>query len=210
MKLKLDNPFFVAMERIGDMVLLNVTWVVCCLPVVTAGASTAALLSVARRLAAGEECRVWRDFFRAFRRSWRQATVTWLMLLAAGALFVADLFLSFRIPGGLGSLLRGTGTGLCIIWLAVAGSTFALTARYEYGPARVIADGALLALRNPMSALITVVMALWLPALFLYDPHTALYLLFPWLLAGGAVWALALSAALLPAFRALEEKKGDD
>lgn len=209
-KLNLDNPVFRAMGRLGDIVVLNLAWILCCLPVVTAGAATAALLTVARRTAAGESCRIWRDFFRAFRLNFGQATRTWLILLPLGALFLADLLLSYRVPDPAGSTFRGIGAALCLVWLAAAGNAFALSARYEYHPVRVILDGAVLALRAPLSALITAAMALWLPLLLLYDPMTALYLLFPWLLVGGSVWALALSAALLPAFRRLEERKGDD
>lgn len=209
-KWNVDNPVFQAMGRLGDIVVLNLAWALCCLPVVTAGASTAALLTVARRLVSGEECPVGRSFFRAFRQNWGQATRTWLILLAALALFAADLIIAFQTPGALGSIFRGTALALLGMWLAVSGNAFALLSRYEYHPARVIADAALLAVRHPLSALTSVALAVWMPLLALYDLNTALYLLLPWSLAGGAVWALALSAALLPAFRRLEEKKGDD
>lgn len=208
-KLNLDNPVFRAMSWLGDMVFLNLLWVLCCLPLVTAGASTAALLTVARRLVSGEICRIGRDFFHAFRLNWRQATKTWLILAAAGVLFAADLLITFQMPGALNNLLRGTSAVLCVVWLTVTGNAFALLARYEYGSVRVIADGALLALKKPLSGMVTVVLALWLPLLLLYDPATALYLLFPWLLVGGSVWALALSATLLPTFRQMEGEKGD-
>ncbi len=66
-KLNLDNPVFRAMGRLGDLLILNLTWALCCLPVVTAGASTTALFYVARRLAAGEDCMIWLGFFHSVR-----------------------------------------------------------------------------------------------------------------------------------------------
>lgn len=207
-KLNLDNPVFRAMGWLGDMVLLNLLWVLCSLPLVTAGASTAALLTVARKLAGNEACRIGRDFFQAFRLNWKQVTKTWLILAAAGLLFAADLFISFRMPGALGNLLRGTSAVLCIAWLAVAGNTFALLARFEYGAVRVIGDGGLMALRKPLSGVVTAVLALWLPLLMMYDPVTGFYLLLPWMLVGGSVWGLALSAVLLPVFRQMEGENG--
>ena len=39
-----NNPLFRAM---GDLVVFSVLWLLCCLPVVTAGASTLALYAVA-------------------------------------------------------------------------------------------------------------------------------------------------------------------
>lgn len=207
-KLNIDNPMFRAMGWLGDMVLLNLLWILCSLPVVTAGASTTALLTVSRRLVSGDACRIGRDFFRAFRLNWRQTIKTWGILAAAGILFAADLLITLRMPGALSNLLRGTSAVLCIAWIVVAGNTFALAARYEYRPVRVIADGMLLALKKPLSGVVSVVLALWLPLLFLIDPVLALYLLFPWLLVGGSVWALALSTTLLPAFRQIEKENG--
>lgn len=60
--MKTDSPFFNFMRKLGDVVLLNVTWIVCCLPVATIGASTTALFYAARKIAAGEDYRIWRDF----------------------------------------------------------------------------------------------------------------------------------------------------
>ena len=42
-----NNPLFRAMAQPGDLVVFSVLWLLCCLPVVTAGASTLALYAVA-------------------------------------------------------------------------------------------------------------------------------------------------------------------
>lgn len=208
-KMNLDNPVFRLMGALGDILLLNLIWVICCVPLITIGASTTALFAVARKLAAGEDCRVWRDFLRAFRRNWKPATLMWLPLAAAGVLFAADLLIAFQTPGALGNLFRGTGLVLCLLWIVTAGNAFALLARYEYKPLRVLLDALLLGISRPLSAVTSIAAALWLPLLALLDPGTALYLLPIWLLVAGAVSALALSAALLPAFRRMEEKNDD-
>ena len=209
-KLNFDNPFFHFMGHLGDVVLLNLLWVLCCVPIVTAGASTTALLAVARKMAAGEEYRVWRGFFQALRQNWRQTALLWLILAAAGALFLADVFLAYQMPGVEGNLLRGTGIGLCLVWLTAAGNAFALVARYEYTPGRVLRDALYLATQRPLSALTTIGSALWMPLLFRYDPNMALYLLPIWFLVGGTVWAVLLSAVLLPALRKIEEGRNSE
>ena len=35
-----DSPIMSFLARVADLVILNVLWLLCCLPVVTAGAST--------------------------------------------------------------------------------------------------------------------------------------------------------------------------
>ena len=39
----LDSPLMQMLTRIGDMILLNVLFLICCIPVITAGASIAAM-----------------------------------------------------------------------------------------------------------------------------------------------------------------------
>ena len=85
-KLNIDNWFFRTMALIGDWVLLSVLWVIGCLPVVTAGAATLSVFAVAHKMAAGQDYAVCRDFCKAFRRDFRQATVIWLPMLALALL----------------------------------------------------------------------------------------------------------------------------
>ncbi len=42
-----NNLLFRAMAQLGNLVVFSVLWLLCCLPVVTAGASTLALYAVA-------------------------------------------------------------------------------------------------------------------------------------------------------------------
>ena len=41
-----DSPFWSFMSRIADLVIVNILWLVFCIPVFTIGASTAAMLSL--------------------------------------------------------------------------------------------------------------------------------------------------------------------
>ena len=39
----MDNKFFTVMGRVADLIMLNVVFLICCLPIVTIGASLTAL-----------------------------------------------------------------------------------------------------------------------------------------------------------------------
>ena len=54
--------------KIAYSAYLNILWFFCCLPVVTAGASTTALFYVTLKMAKDEEGNVTKSFFQAFRR----------------------------------------------------------------------------------------------------------------------------------------------
>ena len=83
-KTNIDSPFYRTMGRIGDLVLANILWLVCSLPIITAGASPLGLFTVVNKMAAKEDYTVRTDFFKAFKRDFKQSTALWLVLLLAG------------------------------------------------------------------------------------------------------------------------------
>lgn len=89
-----------SMTRIGQvcvLVICNLLWLVCCVPVLTAGAATAALDTVLLRFPDETVDSAFKDFFSAFRLHLREATPCWLVLLAVGAVLAVDFrFLLLR------------------------------------------------------------------------------------------------------------------
>ena len=71
----MDNKFFVFMGRVADLLLLNFLCILCCIPVVTAGASITALYYVTLKMARDEESYIARSFFRSFKQNFKQATI---------------------------------------------------------------------------------------------------------------------------------------
>ena len=107
-----ESRFSQWMLRISYACCLNVLWFICSLPIVTIGASTAALYYVSLKIVRGEEGRVFSSFFHSFRENFRQATVIWLILLAVGA------FLGF--DGYIAAHLRASSSGgAAVFWTIV-------------------------------------------------------------------------------------------
>ena len=78
-----DNMFFAIMGVLFDLIILNVLTLLCCLPVVTAGASFTAMHSVLWRMVRHEETYVARQFFDSFKRNLKQSLLPWLAFLLA-------------------------------------------------------------------------------------------------------------------------------
>lgn len=154
--------------------------------------------------------RVFRDFFKSFRQNFKEATAAWILLLALGALAVADLVIGFGTPGASGSLFRGIGIVLVLAWLMEAGHAFALLARYEYRLGALLRSAFFFGLHNPAATVTLLALSLGLPLLLWRAPEIGLYILPAWLLTGGALTALAVSALLLPAFKKLEGPMNGD
>ena len=87
-----DGSFMDFLTQVADVLLAGVLWLVCSIPVVTIGASTAAMYQVLLNVLDGREDGVLRDFFGAFRHRFGFYTKLWLVLLALGLFFGLDLY----------------------------------------------------------------------------------------------------------------------
>ena len=74
----LDGRLVKILTRLTDIIILNTLFIVCCLPVLTIGASLTALATMWHRLLKGEDTDLVFHFFRLFRTNFKQATVIWL------------------------------------------------------------------------------------------------------------------------------------
>ena len=110
-----DSKFSQIMLKLCYGCYLNLLWMVCSLPVFTAGAATAALYDVTLRLAREEEPPLTARFFKAFRENFRQATILWLILLGVGALLGADGYILYRLSKG----TTGVVPTVCTLALAL-------------------------------------------------------------------------------------------
>lgn len=64
-----DNPVWRFIGKLGDLILLNLLWLICCIPVFTAGAATTAVYYVTLKLVRDEDDSTIRSFFRSFSRT---------------------------------------------------------------------------------------------------------------------------------------------
>ena len=112
-----DSKFGQLFTKLSYGCCLNVLWLVCCLPIVTIGASTTALYYTSFKIAKDEGSYITTMFFRSFKQNFKQATVIWLIMLATGVVIVADAVLLGR--------LRATSTGTAaVIWTLLLAAIF--------------------------------------------------------------------------------------
>ena len=79
-----------ALTDLSTLVILNILTLLFCIPVVTAGASLAAMHYVIIEMIEERGDRVLPEFWKRFRENLRNATPIWLILLAAALFLYAD------------------------------------------------------------------------------------------------------------------------
>ncbi len=180
----LDNPFWRSLNTVADMLILNLLYVVCCLPVITVGAATSALYAVSMKLAdKDEDVYVTRCFFQSFASNFKQATLIWLIFLGIGVFLLYDLYL-VNVLTYL-HWLEVVLLILCGYYLLSISYVFVLQSRYENTLGKTIRNSLLLSIANilPWSLLVGGINAL--PVLVLWFQPGNLSVLLPVMLVGG-------------------------
>ena len=98
--LSYDSPFSQLLLKLCYSCYLNLIWFICCIPIVTIGASTTALYYTSLKIVRDEDHSLGRMFFHSFRENFRQSTVLWLILLAVGLFLAGDGYIVFPTPIG--------------------------------------------------------------------------------------------------------------
>ena len=129
-----DGSFMDFLTQVADVLLAGVLWLVCSIPVVTIGASTAAMYQVLLNVLDGREDGVLRDFFGAFRHRFGFYTKLWLVLLALGLFFGLDLYFYYLWSAAgswMGVVLFGLFAAAAVIYLCTMLYVFPYALRRE-------------------------------------------------------------------------------
>lgn len=146
--LDLDGPLVRALSDLNTLVILNVLTALFCIPVITAGASVAAMHYVIMEMFENRGDGAAREFWKRFKENLRNATPVWLILLAAAVFIYVDCRI---IMGGQMGLPRAMLVPLYIgafIEASIAVYAFPLTARFVYSTGATFKNSAILAVAN--------------------------------------------------------------
>lgn len=127
----LEGPFFKFLSRAVDLILLNILFLLFSLPVLTVGASTAALYSVLLKMIRNEDETIAKSFFLSFRRNFKQSTIVWILLSVTGLLFLVNCSLLGNASGLPMILWASVLIVFGFVYICISIFAFAYMARYE-------------------------------------------------------------------------------
>lgn len=155
--LNMRNPFWRFLGKLFDVVILNLLWTLCSLPLITVGAATSAVYYVCIGLIREDVSSSAKAFFRVLRRDWKQAVPMGLILLAVMVLLGFDLWYFLLVQGWLdGGLQLFLCVFLTIVLLLTAATAiyaFALAAVFDNTLTGTLRNAFFMALRHPIRSL---------------------------------------------------------
>jgi len=91
----MEGPLMQGLTKFADLIILNVITLICCIPVVTIGAAFTSLHYVCLKMVRGEDCYIVKDYFKAFKSNFKQATIIWLIFFVAIFVFAMDIVVMY-------------------------------------------------------------------------------------------------------------------
>ena len=177
----MDNKFFTFMGRIADLCILNIICLVCCIPIVTAGASITAMYYVTLKMVRNEEAYIVRSFFKSFKDNFKQATIINLIMIAVGAILYLDLNVPKNMPGSAGQIFHVIFMAFVIIYYVLFLYVYPILARFYNTIRNTIKNALFMAIRHLPYTVVMVLIGLC-PLLLLfigsYQIQSTLFALF--------------------------------
>lgn len=206
--LRHDSPLMRFLGKVADIMLVNVLFVVCSLPIVTAGAAITAANKVMQDFVLGTESSIVKRFFQTFRSEFRRSTAAWLLTLFVCACLCYDALLVFYyLDGGLASTCYFLLGFMAFVVVAIAVYVFTLLARYENKLKNHLRNACFLAIGKIHRTIPAVIVALIPLAIPFFFTYVFVIYIYVWVLLLFALDSLAISYLLKPVLL-LNEKDG--
>lgn len=166
-----DNPVWRFIGKFFDVMILNLLWIICSLPIVTIGASTTAVYYVTLKLVRDEEGATIKAFFKSFKENFKQATVIWLIMLVAGCIIGFDLYFFLRVqtaPSTLRNVMMAVFIAFGVVYLGINLYVFPLQCRFYNPVKRTLFNAFFMSIRHFFQTLGMLALNVALPVLALF------------------------------------------
>ena len=195
-----ESLFGRIMTRIGMVIAANIMFILFSMPVVTAGASLAALYhTMFKMLRSKDAINPFKQFWKGFTSNFKQATIVWLTALVLIVLGYIDIRICRQAGGFIGGLRYGVyALGLVLFILLIY--LFPTMAAFSDTLPNLMRNSIYWALRKPFKLLVNLFFHFF-PMFLTYSDRRYLPLYaFLWAMFGFAAIALLTARLLLPEF----------
>ena len=165
----LEGPLISALDKFGRIVICNVLWLLCCLPIITIGASTTAFYYGMAKTIRHERSSAPKEFFKCFKRVLKNSLVPTILFVVALAVLIVDALVWSAKNTGVGLISSHLCVILAVILVCVGIYFVAVQSRFLYSTKELIKFSAFLAMKHlpyTILMLLMAVLAIFLTAMF--------------------------------------------
>lgn len=205
-----ENPVMDFLRKISNLIILNVVFIISCIPVVTIGASITALYSVSFQIAKDEDPYIWKTYWKTFRQNFRQSTLIWLTCIPVIALLVLDFMFLQSQSSSFASYVQMALWGVTFLFLSIVHYIFPGVAHFICTIGQAWKNALFMCLAHlPYTVVFLLVDGLGV-FLCIHSVHTLGLVFMLMLICGFACIALMKSFVFLRIFRIYDPKEEPD
>ena len=203
-----EAPVMRFLTKVMDLILLNLCFLISCIPVITIGAALTALFSVALKMVRNEEGAVVGSYWDSWRANLKQGAGAFLGAAFLAAALYFDLLMTQRMEGA-GLLQNALLIVICVLATLIASCLlflFPYIARFTDTLFTSVVNAGKLAAMHPIYTIVALAVLSGLAVLTFWSDLTMIWMVFFWLLLGFALCAYVQSAFLRTFFDPLEHE----
>lgn len=155
----LDSPLMTMLTKLANLMILNFLTLLCCIPIVTAGAAVTALYYVTIKMARGDDPYIVKSYFKSFKENFKQSTIIWLIMLVIIVIIAMDwkIVLNGGMSDTVGRVMKIMLFVVTIFLLLTGLYIFPVLSRFENSVKNTIKNAFLMSILNlPKSVLIVI------------------------------------------------------
>jgi uncharacterized membrane protein YesL len=194
-----NSPVMRFLERVFDLVVLNLLTLVLCIPIVTAGAAMTALFKTLFDIRQ-QKGRTLITFWQTFRAEFRPALPLGLLAFVAIAAYGGYLYLLYAQLAAEAAWAWITVAAIGALFFFPMTFVFPLFAKFQNTIKKTIVNAFYMSIRHlPVTLLMLAMQAVWVFAIFLF-PYQAAFLVLAWFFFGISLPAYLGSGLFLKVF----------
>lgn len=139
-----DNIIHLFFNKLGDIIIANLCFVLCCIPIITIGPALTALYHCTLRMVKGNCYKVSKTFISAFKTNFKQSLLVWICILISAFILSTNIrFLTHMSGSSFALILFYMTGGIAIILLILTLYIFPVIAAFS-NPLKLHVKNALL------------------------------------------------------------------
>ena len=183
----MDSGLFRFLSRLADLMILNILFLLTCIPIVTIGASCTALYYVTMKMARDEDAYIAPSYFKSFKENFKQATIIWVVAL----LLIVLLFFDFQIlsvmTASFVTVIRIALISVSLVMAMVLLYTFPVLAKFYNSIKNTVKNAFFMSIRHFPKTLLMLVISVGAVVLTFLSAFTLTWGILIWMMFGFAL-----------------------
>lgn len=167
----LDSPLMQFLNKVADLMWLNILTLLCCIPIITVGPALTALHYMALKIARNEECYITKDYFKSFKLNLRQGIFIWLIELVVMTLLIGDFLIINYSAINFGQPMKIILAVVAVVVLFTFTFVYPVLAKFDNTVMRTIKNAFFIGILQFPKTILMMILSLVPPVLFVVAPQ---------------------------------------